>query len=450
MNTIDNRSGHDQANGEPEASHVSNEYCYVTEEERQEYRGRLEEAYAKGMDSIIGCQAAHALRQLALDRLVMHAHHRAYWDQIEIGAPLERKGSGWLSHQEKALKEAASSAFAFRRGLREIVRKENKAVLKASLTTTMEWWVEARQTGAPASLESLIDYSANQLAVVLMCKDFKGTSVRSNLSAWTVLAHRVATRLIEPHLRPFFPHGIVPDASGETNPSKISQGRVIFYIQYILDEFQNSTTKFEYKSPGQTIKYLRGMCLNCERDIQREQKKEEQRQREEEKSLMELPQVAPLPHATTLSLIAQYVESDLKLSIDQKLQDAETDQKPQDAGDAKARLQERRTFYKINLWNVLNDALGYQSAIQYWLLMLLFRDGFTWDVIVELLEDKKDCRIRYEDSLPPGVTWEEMNPDSWKIKKNARNLCKFFSSARSVIETELVKNKAAFPSTAGS
>lgn len=437
---------------EPDDWYVPIDYCYLTEEERQEYRGHLEAGAAKLAEGPGGCQAGYALRQLALDGLVRHAYKQSYWDQIKIGEPLNRKGPGWLRHQEAAIGLASSSAVAFRRDLHTLVRQDDRAISRASMLATMDWWHSARQAGKAKSIDDLIDYGTNQLAVVLMCGNRNRIAVQSNLDWWAVLAHRVVTRLIEPHLRPFFPQGLTPGKNPETyDASKLAEYRTAYYIQYILKTLL-STTPFEYKNPPQTIIFLRGMCLNCEREMQRKWKEEEERKRkeaEQKRKEDELsvapPQKTTVSHADTLRLIAQYVEDDLQSSSAQKAPEAETAQKLLEAVKALTPLQEKQAHYKRQTWNVLENALGRKSAIKYWLLTLLNSDGFTWDQIVELFEED-DCPIRYEDNLPPGVTWREMDPARWKIKKNAANLRKIFSAARPIIYAELVKNNAAFPS----
>ena len=431
---------------EPDDWYVPIDYCYLTEEERQEYRGHLEAATARLVEGPGGCRAGYALRQLALDGLVRHAYKRSYWDQIEIGGPQSRKGPGWLRHQEAAIGLASSSAIAFRRDLHTLVRQDDQTISRASMLVTMDWWLSARQAGKAMSLDDLIDYGTNQLAVVLMCGNLNRIAVQSNLDWWTVLAHRVVTRLVEPELRPFFPQGLLTDKNSENlDTSELAQYRVAYYIQYILKTFQSSTTPFEYKDPQQTISFLRRMCLNCEREMQRKWKEEEERRREEEKSWAELPQKTTISHADTLSLIAQYVENDLQYCAAQETQEGETAQKLAVAQKALTPLQEKQAYFKWKTWNVMEKVLGRDRAIQYWLLTLLNSDGFTWDQIVELFEEN-DCPIRYEDNLPPGVTWSEMDPAEWKIKKNAGNLRKIFSKARPTIYAELVKNNAAFPS----
>ena len=430
---------------EPDDWYVPIDYCYLTEEERQEYRGHLEAVAAKLVEGPGGCRAGYALRQLALDGLVRHAYKRSYWDQIEIGAPLSRKGSGWLRHQEAAIGLASSSAIAFRRDLHTLVRQDDPVISRASMLATMDWWLSAKQAGKATSVDDLIDYGTNHLAVVLMCGNLNRIAVQSNLGWWTVLAHRVVMRLIEPHLRPFFPQSLTPDKNPEnSDAAELAQYRVAYYIQYILKTFRSNTTPFEYKNPLQTISFLRRMCLNCEREMQRNWKEEKKRKREEEKSWTELPQKTTISHADTLSLIAQYVENDLQSCAAQKTQEAETAQKLPDTDKALTPLQERQAHYKRQTWDVFEKALGRRLAIQYWLLTLLNSDGFSWDQIVELFEEN-DCPIRYEDNLPPGVTWNEMDPAGWKFKKNAGNLRKIFSAARPIIYAELVKNKVAFP-----
>jgi len=430
---------------EPDGWYVPIDYCYLTEEERQEYRGHLEAATAKLGESPGGCRAGYALRQLALDGLVRHAYKRSYWDQIEIGGSRNRKGSGWLRHQEAAIGLASGSATAFRRDLHTLVRQDDQTITRASMLVTMDWWLNTKQAGKAISVDDLIDYGTNQLAVVLMCGNLNRIAVRSNLDWWAVLAHRVVTRLIEPHLKPFFPQGLTPDKNPETyDASKLAEYRVAYYIQYILKTLLG-TTPFEYKNPPQTISFLRRMCLNCEREMQRGWKEQEEQKREEEKSWAELPQKATISHADTLSLIAQYVENDLQSCTAQETQEAEATQKLPDVEKALTPLQEKRAHFKRQTWDVIENTLGRDRAIQYWLLTLLNSDGFTWEQIVELFEEN-DCPIRYEDNLPPGVTWNEMDPAGWKIKKNAGNLRKIFSTARQTIYAELVKNDANFPS----
>ena len=98
----------------------------------------------------------------------------------------------------------------------------------------------------------------------------------------------------------------------------------------------------------------------------------------------------------------------------------------------------KQAYYLAHYWEILQNTLGRNSAVKYWLLALLRQDGFEWDTIAELFKEN-DCPLRYEDSLPQGVAWEEVNTIFKPMKKTGANLRQFWSKAGPSVHAEVSK-----------